>query len=238
MYVGDILIFSKTFKEHLKHLGQVFDRLKEANLKLQQAICHFAVKKTQILGHIISKNGIQVDSDRTKSMSGFPVPKTQKQVRSFFGMANYYRRFIHNFAKIAAPLNALLSKDKKLEWTESCQEAFNILKNKLLSVPILAYPDPDRSFILTCDASESSIGYVLGQLDSDNKEYVIVYGGKSLTPDQKKFNTTEEECLAVLSGIEAYRPYLVPSKFTVVTDHNALVWLQTAKHTGRLERWA
>lgn len=171
-------------------------------------------------------------------MSGFPVPKTQKQVRSFLGMANYYRRFIHNFAKIAAPLNALLSKDKKMEWTESCQEAFNILKNKLLSAPILAYPDPDRSFILTCDASDTSIGYVLGQLDSDNKEYIIAYGGKSLTPDQKKFNTTEKECLAVLSGIEAYRPYLVHSKFTVITDHKALVWLQTAKHTSRLERWA
>lgn len=112
------------------------------------------------------------------------------------------------------------------------------MKNKLLSAPILAYPDPDRSFILTCDASDTLIGYVLGQLDSDNKEYIIAYGGKSLTPDQKKFNTTEKECLAVLSGIEAYRPYLVHSKFTVITDHKALVWLQTAKHTSRLERWA
>lgn len=196
------------------------------------------MKKLKLLGHIISTNGIQVDPDKTKAMSGFPVPKTQKQVRSFPGMANYYRRFIHNFAKITAPLNALLSKDKKMEWTESCQEAFNILKNKLLSVPILAFPDPDRSFILTCDASDTSIGYVLGQIDSDNKEYIIAYGGKSLSPDQKTFNKTEKECLAVLSGIEAYRPYLVLSKFTVVTDHKALVWPQTAKQTGRLERWA
>lgn len=99
--------------------------------------------------HIISKNGIQVDPDETKAVSGFPVPKTQKQVRSFLGMANYYRRFIHSFAKIAAPLNALLSKDKKMEWTESCQEDFNILKNKLPSAPILANPDPDRSFVLS-----------------------------------------------------------------------------------------
>lgn len=238
VYVDDILIFSKSFDEHLKHLGQVFDRLKEANLKLQPAKCHFAVKKLKFLGHIISKNGIQVDPEKTKAMSEFPVPKTQKQVRSFLGMANYYRRFIHNFAKIATPLNAMLSKDKKIEWTESCQEAFDKLKNKLLTAPVLAYPDPDRPFILTCDASDTAIGYVLGQLDDDNKEYVIAYGGKSLTPDQKKFNTTEKECLAVLSGIEAYRPYVVHSKFTVVTDHKALVWLQTAKHTGRLERWA
>lgn len=90
-------------------------------------------------------------------MGGYPVPKTEKHVRSLLGLANYIRRFIHNFAKIAAPLNALLSKDKKLEWTESCQKAFNILKNKLLSVPILAYPNPDRSFILTCDASDTQL---------------------------------------------------------------------------------
>lgn len=92
--------------------------------------------------------------------------------------------------------------------------------------------------MLTCDASDTSIGYVLGQLNEENKEYVVAYGGKSLSQDQRKFTTTEKECLAVISGIEAYRPYLVHNKFTVVTDHKALVWLQTAKHTGRLERWA
>lgn len=153
-------------------------------------------------------------------------------------MANYYRRFILNFAKIATPLNALLNKDKKFEWTESCQVAFDTLKEKLLTAPVLNYPDTTKSFILTCDASDSAVGYVLGQIDENKREYVISYGGKSLSADQRKFNTTEKECLAVLEGINAYRPYLVHSRFTVVTDHKALVWLQTAKHTGRLERWA
>lgn len=153
-------------------------------------------------------------------------------------MANYYGRFVQDFAKIATLLSALLSKDKRYAWSEQCQVAFETLKEKLISAPILAYPDISKSFILTCDASDSAVGYVLGQIDNDKREYVISYGGKSLSADQKKFNTTEKECLAVLEGIAAFRPYLVHSRFTVVTDHKALVWLQTAKHTGRLERWA
>lgn len=104
VYVDDILIFSRSFDEHLQHLAQVFDRLKNANLKLQPTKCHFAVKEVKFLGHVISKKGVSVDPEKTKAVSEFPVPKTPKQVRSFLGMANYYRRFILNFAKIATPL--------------------------------------------------------------------------------------------------------------------------------------
>ena len=192
----------------------------------------------KFLGHIISRKGVEVDPEKTRAVNDFPVPKTQKHVRSFLGMANYYRRFIKNFSQIANPLNQLLQKDKKFRWTEDCQKAFDILKSKLLSAPVLGYPNPTKPFILTCDASDIAVGYVLGQLDENNKEFVIAYGGKFLTEEQKKYNTTEKECLAILSGIEAYRPYLAHSHFKVITDHNALVWLKSAKHTGRLERWA
>ena len=118
VYVDDILIFSRTFEEHLLHLGQVLDRLREANLTLHPSKCHFALKKLKFLGHILSQNGVQVDPDKTRAMSEFPVPQTQKQVRSFLGMANYYRKFIQDFAKLAHPLNALLSKDKKFSSNE------------------------------------------------------------------------------------------------------------------------
>ena len=239
VYVDDILIFSNSFQEHLHHLEQVFNRLREAKLTLQPNKCHFAVKQLKFLGHIISRRGIEVDPDKTRAVSDFPVPKTQKHVRSFLGMANYYRRFIKDFSQVAAPLNALLRKDVKFRWTQGCQNAFDALKSKLISAPILSYPDPTKRFILTCDASDTAVGYVLGQLDSQNREHVIAFGGKSLTPDQKKYNTTEKECLAVLCGIDAYRPYLTHGEFEIVTDHKALVWLKTAKHTGvRLERWA
>lgn len=113
VYVDDISIFSRSFDEHLQHLAQVFDRLKNANLKLQPTKCHFAIKEVKFLGHVISRKGVRVDPEKTKAVSEFPIPKTPKQVRSFLGMANYYRRFILNFAKIATPLNALLNKDKK-----------------------------------------------------------------------------------------------------------------------------
>lgn len=240
VYVDDILIFSHTFEDHLMHLKQVFSKLREANLTLQPSKCHFALKQLKFLGHIISRRGVEVDPDKTQAMSDFPRPKSQKQVRSFLGMANYYRRFIKNFSKIATPLNACLKTvgNKKFQWTEECEQAFQTLKSKLLTAPVLAYPDPSKHFILTCDASDTAVGYVLGQLDDTKKEFVVAYGGKALSTDEKKFSTTEKECLAVLYGIAAYRPYLAHTEFTIVTDHKALVWLQTAKHTGRLERWA
>ncbi|KAK3101592.1 hypothetical protein FSP39_004699 [Pinctada imbricata] len=238
VYIDDVLIFSRDFETHLRDLSQVFSKLREAGLTLEPSKCNFAVKQLKFLGHIISRHGVEVDPEKTKAVSEFPIPKTQKQVRSFLGMANYYRKFIHNYAKIAAPLNVLLRKDVSFHWTSDCQSAFDTLKNALISAPILSYPDPEKTFILTCDASDTAIGYYLSQLSSDNKENVIAYGGKSLSKEEKKYNTSEKELLAVVRGVEAYRPYLVGGKFTIYTDHRALVWLKTAKNTGRLERWA
>lgn len=152
-------------------------------------------------------------------------------------MANYYRRFIRNYSQIVSPLHSLLRKDKSFDWTEYCEQSFQTIKNALISAPVLSYANSSKPFILTCDASNQAISYILGQEDDEGKEYVICYGGKSLTLDERKWST-EKECYAVIKGIEAYRPYLAGTHFTIITDHRALVWLQTAKHTGRLERWA
>ncbi|VDI26645.1 Hypothetical predicted protein, partial [Mytilus galloprovincialis] len=240
VYVDDILIFSQTFEDHLNHLSQVFDRLRHANLKLHPSKCHFAVKEIMFLGHIISREGVKVDPAKTSAVSKFPTPQTQKQLRSFLGMANYYRRFIKDHSKIVFPLNSLLHKDQpvKLKWTPKCQTAFDTIKHALVNAPVLSYPDLDKPFILTCDASDTAIAFVLGQLNSDNKEYAIAYGNKSLTKEERNYTTSEKECLAILKGVETFRPYLANSAFTVITDHNALVWLKSAKHTGRLSRWA
>lgn len=238
VYIDDVLIFSKDFDSHLQDLTQVFTKLRDAGLTLQPSKCHFAVKQLKFLGHVISRHGVEVDSEKTKVVSQFPVPKKQKQVRSFLGMANYYRKFIHDYAKIAAPLNALLKKNSIFIWTKDCQQAFDTLKNALISAPILSYPNPEKSFVLTCDASDTAIGYYLSQVSIEGKEQVIAYGGKALSAQEKKYTTSEKELLAVVKGVQAYRPYLVGAKFTVDTDHRALVWLKSAKHTGRLERWA
>ncbi|CAG2249262.1 Retrovirus-related Pol polyprotein from transposon 412 [Mytilus edulis] len=155
-------------------------------------------------------------------------------------MANYYRRFIKDYSKIVCPLTALTHKNQpvKLKWTPKCQTAFESIKQALITAPVLAYPDLSKPFILTCDASDEAISFVLGQSDFENKEYVVAYGNKTLTKEEKRYNTSEKECLAILKGVETYRPYLANSHFTVVTDHSALVWLKSAKHTGRLARWA
>ena len=172
VYIDDVLIYSRDFDSHLKDLSLVFQRLRQAGLTLEPSKCHFAVKQLKFLGHVISKNGVEVDPEKTRIVSEFPVPRKQKHVRSFLGMANYYRRFIQNFSKIASPLYALLKKDIPFKWTESCQNSFDKLKNALLSAPILSYPDPVKKFVLTCDASDNAIGYyliVVMQMSTDNQ---------------------------------------------------------------------
>lgn len=237
-YIDDILVFSSNFREHLNHLSLVFDKLREAGLTLKSDKCHFAVEKVLYLGHVITKHGIEVDASKTDAVRTFPRPKTQRDVRSFLGLCNYYRRFIENFSKIATPLNQLLQKEAKFVWTEKCEAAFKNLKQALVTAPMLRYPDMNTPFILSTDASGTAIGYILGQKGPDGKEMVVAYGGRSLRPDERKYTVSEQECLAVVEGIRAYKEYLT-HKFTIYTDHQALKWLNSVKDTSsRLGRWA
>ncbi|CAC5408177.1 Retrovirus-related Pol polyprotein from transposon 297,Retrovirus-related Pol polyprotein from transposon 17.6 [Mytilus coruscus] len=191
VYVDDILIYSKNFEEHLCHLAALFDKLIEANLKLKPSKCQFACKEVQYLGHIITKEGIAVDPEKTTSVHSFVAPKNVKEVRMFLGLCNYYRKFIHNYFKITSPLNQLLHKDQQFKWTDECQRSLEILKIKLTSAPILVFPDFNKEFILHTDASGTAIGYVLGQHDKDKKLRVIAYGG-------------QRTCIRYTSGLELY----------------------------------
>ncbi|CAC5360399.1 Retrovirus-related Pol polyprotein from transposon 297 [Mytilus coruscus] len=175
VYVDDILIYSKNFEEHLCHLAPLFDKLIEANLKLKPSKCQFACKEVQYLGHIITKEGIAVDPEKTASVQSFAAPKNVKEVRMFLGLCNYYRKFIHNYSKITSPLNQLLHKDQQFKWTDECQRSLETLKTKLTSAPILVFPDFNKEFILHTDSSGTAIGYVLGQHDKDKKLRVIAF---------------------------------------------------------------
>ncbi|CAC5371569.1 unnamed protein product [Mytilus coruscus] len=238
-YIDDILIFSKTFEEHLQHLDEVFTRLRKANFTLKPQKCHFAVKKVNYLGHIISKDGVKVDDSKINIVKNYPRPKNQHEVRQFLGLCNYYRRFVKDYAKITVPLNNLLQKDKEYVWTDKCQISFENLKQALTTAPVLSYPDMSKPFILTCDASDSAIGYILGQLDENGKERVISYSGRALRNNELNWTITEKECLAVLEGITKNKVYLSHARFKVYTDHQALVWLHKSKDTNsRLGRWA
>ena len=153
VYVDDILVFSKTFEDHISHLQLVFDRLVEAGLTLKPSKCNFAQKEVIYLGHRISKEGVKVDLSKVDAVNSFPVPKNETQVRSFLGLCNYYRKFVKNFTYMAQPLQNLTKKDVPFAWSEKCQKAFDKLKDALCSPPVLAYPDLSKPFILTTDAS-------------------------------------------------------------------------------------
>jgi len=241
-YIDDILVFSRTFDEHLSHLGQVFAKLRQANLTLKPEKCKFGVEKVLFLGHFLSKDGVSVDPVKIEKVKSFPVPKSQTELKSFIGLCNYYRRFVDGFARIVSPLNKLLKAEKRGkfkegDWTEACQNAFEKLKGALTSAPILNFPDMNKPFILSTDASGTAIGYVLGQVDSDGNENVIAYGGRALSGDEKKWSVFDQECLAVVEGITTYRHYL-SRKFTVFTDHKALSYLHKIKNpVDRVARW-
>ena len=238
VYIDDLLVMSENFETHLKHLSLVFERLREANIKLNPLKCKFAAQKVLYLGHIVSKHGVEVDPTKTQLIENFPTPKTVKHVRSFLGLANYYRKFVKDYAKKAAPLNQLLKKQVAFVWSDECEAAFQDLKKGLIQPPILSYPDFSQEFILITDASSKAISYILGQ-NIDGKENVIAYGGRALRKSELNYTISELECLSVVEGVKSYHQYLANSHFTIYTDHSALKYLMNIKiSTGRLARWA
>ena len=185
VYVDDVLIFSRTFEEYLTHLGEVFCRLKTAHLTLKPSKCKFGIAKVNYLGHVLSREGVEVDDAKIRIVKEYPQPKNQHEVCHFLGLTTYYRKFVKDYNKITVPLNQLLHKNEEFKWTELCKNAFETLKLALTSAPILAYADMSKPFILSCNASGHAIGYILGQLDDQNRERVINYGGRALKTDEK-----------------------------------------------------
>ena len=239
IYLDDTNIFSSTFEEHLQHLRKVLNEIGKSGLKLQPDKCHFEKTTLSFLGYIISKNGIQPDPAKVSAVEHFPIPTNLTILRGFLGLASYYRRFIKDFAKIATPLHQLMRKDQSFTWTTEHQEAFEELKSRLTSAPILIYPDFEKPFVLYTDASSFGLGAVLSQKTNDGKEHVVAYASKRTDNTQKNYFATELECLAVVWAIQLFRPYLQSNiPFTLVTDHSALKGLiNKPKLSGKLARW-
>ncbi|GJT75959.1 reverse transcriptase domain-containing protein [Tanacetum coccineum] len=214
-----------------------YKRCEDTNLCLNWEKSHFMVKEDIVLGHKISKSGIEVDRAKVDVIAKLPHPTTVKGVRSFLGHAGFYRRFIQDFSKIARPMTHLLEKETPFFFSKECIESFNTLKRKLTEAPILIAPDWDLPFELMCDASDFAIGAVLGQ--RKNKHFQpIHYASKTMTEAQAHYTTTEKELLAVVYAFEKFRSYLVLSKSIVYTDHSAIKYLFTKKDAKpRLMRW-
>ena len=237
IYLDDIIVYGKTFDETLQNLEKVFEKLLSAGLKLKARKCSLFAEQVKYLGHVISKRGIETDPDKISVVENWPQPIDKTQVRSFIGLCSYYRKFIPKFADIARPLHKLTEKNVKFQWTDECQRSFELLKQKLVSAPILASPDFNEPFILDTDASNDAIGAVLSQV-IDGKERPIAYASKALSKSERRYCVTRKELLAVVVFIKHFRHFLYGRKFLIRTDHSSLRWLMRFKDPeGQLARW-
>jgi hypothetical protein len=234
VYLDDILIYSKTPEEHEKHLALVLARLEENKFYAQLHKCHFALPEVEFLGHMVSEKGIKVDPRKVKIVQEWPVPKNVSEVRSFLGLANYFRRFVHAYSTIARPLHALTAKDASWQWTSECQSAFQLLKDKLTAAPVLAAPDFSKPFEVVADASDFTLGAILLQ-----EGRPVAFESRKLTPAECNYITGEKELLAVMHALNIWRCYLDGSKFTIFSDHEPLSYLRTkATLLPRQVRWS
>ncbi len=187
------------------------------------------MQRLPFLGHIVTPQGIAPDPSKVDAVQKLPSPKTVTQLRSFLGLAGYYRRFIQSFSEKAKPLHKLLEKEQPYKWKDNQQEAFDTLKQKLITAPILAYPNFSKTFILATDASYHGYGATLSQIGKDKKEHPVAYASKSLCLGEVNYGATELECAAIVWecaaivwAVEYFYKYLGTSKFILVTDHIAL----------------
>jgi hypothetical protein len=239
LYFDDITVYSKTFADHLIHLQTVFDRLRKAGLQVKASKCSFALKEVSFVGHRISAAGISPDPAKIEAVQNFPPPIDPNAVRSFLGLANFYRRFVPSFSRIVLPLTALLKKDVEFTWTPQCEQAFTELKQRLTSTPILRPADFDLPFRLYTDASGYAVGAILGQR-VEGKDYVIQYASRTLNTHERNYGVPQKEALAIVWATRLFRNYLLgPKPFLIITDHAPLTGLRRIKDVnGLIGRWS
>lgn len=237
-YLDDIVICTQTFEQHIEVLREVLKRLMNAGLTLNREKCHFCKSELRYLGYVVNSSGLLVDPEKVRAILELKAPTNTTELRRILGVCGWYRRFLKDFSTVTAPLRALLHKKAKFIWDDDCEKSFNIIKDSLVSAPILSCPNFDLPFTIQTDASGYGLGAVLSQTYPDG-ERVISYISRSLTKQEQCYSTTERECLAVIFAIERCRPYIEGTKFTVITDHWSLKWLNNIKDpVGRIARWA
>ena len=221
VYLDDVVIFASTEAEMLKRMDEVFTALSTARLKLKPRKCILFARQTDYLGHVISEQGVSVSSSKISAIREWPIPENATDVRSFLGTVSYYRRFVRDFASIAAPLHRLTEKGAPFVWTPEQQNAFESLKTALSNTPVLRFPVSDAPYVLDTDASLTGIGAVLSQV-IDGEEYVLGYASRTLNKAQRNYCVTRRELLALARFVRHFRPYLYGRRFTVRTDHSSL----------------
>lgn len=242
-YLDDIIVFGPTPSACIGHLKLVFERLREAGLKLKPKKCEFFKTEILYLGHVISGEGIKCDPAKIEAIRKWKPPRTPRQTKVFLGTVNYYNRFIKNFSHHAQPLFQISRKHHRFDWTRECQESFEKLKQALIEAPVMAYPQDDGLYVLDTDASGFAIGGVLAQMQEDSdtgesEERVIAYGSRTLHKSELRYCTRRRELLAIVHFVKAFRPYLYGRKVLIRTDHASLKYIKTLRDpSDQFMRW-
>lgn len=237
VYLDDILIFSTSLKEHISAIYSIFKVLESKNLKIQIDKCNFMKKETEFLGHILTKDGLKPNPNKIKTIQDLTLPKTERQIKSFLGLTGYYRKFVKDYAKIAQPITKYLKKNTKININDpNYITAFEKLKSLIISHPVIRYPNFEKPFVLTTDASNYAIGAVLSQ-----EGHPVCFASRTLNNHERNYSATDKEFLAIMWSVNYFRPYLYGNKFKIMTDHQPIKYLH-AKYKGkdlspRHQRW-
>nr|AAM12303.1 putative polyprotein [Oryza sativa Japonica Group] len=233
VFIDDILIYSKNEEEHVEHLRLIMEKLRDHQLFAKFSKCEFWLDRVAFLGHVISSNGVEVDPSKVEAVLAWYPPKNESEIRSFLGLAGYYRRFIEGFSKLARPMTELLKKEKKFEWSAACEDSFQEMKKRLTTAPVLTLPDIRKDFEIFCDASRQGLGCVLMQ-----ERKVVAYASRQLRPHEVNYPTHDLELAAVVHALKIWRHYLIGNRCEVYTDHKSLKYIFTQTELNmRQRRW-
>ena len=237
VFLDDILIFSKTWEEHLTHVRTIFTALREQQLYCKPSKCLFGATETLYLGHVITGSTIAPDPQKLEGVKEWPVPKSVSDVRSFLGFANFFRRFVPHYADIARHLDEVTGRNAHFSWSSERQRSFELLKEALLNPPVLQLANTSQPFQVHTDASDLAIGAVLLQEDEQG-QHPVAYASRKLTAAERNYTITERETLAVVYALSTWKLYLY-KHFDVFTDNQAVVYLRSKPHLSKREaRWA
>ena len=241
VYLDDILVFTKTLQEHREVVRRVMALLEKHNLFIKPEKCDFEQSSVEYLGVVISHNSVKMDPAKIAGVAEWPIPTTKKEVQSFLGFTNFYRRFIEGFSHHARPLFNLTKNDTIFRWSSEEQSAFDILKEKITSSPILVLPDNSKPFRIEADSSDFATGAVLSQQSSDEKWHPVAFLSKSLSPVERNYEIHDKEMLAIVRALEEWRHFVegAEHQFEIWTDHKNLEYFMTSKKLNRRQaRWS
>jgi hypothetical protein len=231
VFIDDMLIYSKNEREHAEHLRLVLQHLRDHKLYAKSSKCELWLDSVKFLGHTISKEGIFIDPSKVQEVMDWKPPTSVDQIRSFLGLAGYYRQFISNFSRIAKHMTELLKKGVKFVWSEACEKAFHTLRQHLTSTPVLVQPDNSKPFEVFCDASGTGLGCVLMKEDR-----VIAYASQALRPHEINYPTHDLELAADVHALKIWRHYLMGNRCNIFTDHKSLKYIFTQSDLNMRQR--